>query len=197
MVKSSDFCESFEKLKSECVEESLKKGEDATQLTKRVLKDFILFSSTKRRPLPQKDFNNGSKSECFTFTTENTPKKPRTQLSPKPDTNANGETPVILSKSETHGDFNNGSKSECLATENNPKKPRTQRLASPKPDTNTNGETPVILSKSETLVKGKMPMTKPVKKLRFIFGGKELKKYGQLKYIYHAFLQLGVNLLGE
>ncbi|KAK9988822.1 hypothetical protein SO802_029061 [Lithocarpus litseifolius] len=74
-----------------CVEESLKKGGDATQLlTKRVLKDFILFSSTKRRPLLQKDFNNGSKSECFTFTTENTPKKPRTQRSPKPDTNANG-----------------------------------------------------------------------------------------------------------
>ena len=90
----------FEKLKSECVEESLKKGEDTTPLlTKRVLKDFILFSSTKRRgrALPQKDFNNGSKSECFTFTTENTPKKPRTQRSPKPDTNANGETPVLLS----------------------------------------------------------------------------------------------------
>ena len=85
MVKSSDFCESFEKLKSESVEESLKKGEDATQLlTERVLKDFILFSSTKRRPLLQKDFNNGPKFECFT--TENTPKKPRTQRSPKPYT---------------------------------------------------------------------------------------------------------------
>ena len=73
------------------------------------------------------------------------------------------------------------SKSKCFATENNPKKPRTQRLALSKPDTNTSGETPVILSKSETLVKGKMSM----KKLRFIFDGKELKKYDQLKYIYN------------
>ena len=77
------------------------------------------------------------------------------------------------------------STSKCFATENNPKKPRTQRLALSKPDTNTSSETPVILSKSETLVKGKMPMTKPVKKLRFIFDGKELKKYDQLKYIYN------------
>nr|POF04293.1 hypothetical protein CFP56_16350 [Quercus suber] len=149
MVKSSDFCVSFEKVKSECVEESLKKGEDATQLLiERVLKDIILFSSTKRRPLPQKDFNNGSKSECFT--TENTPKKPRIQPTPNPYTYANGETPIILSNSKTHGDFNNGSKSECFTTKNTPKKPRNQCLALPKPDTNANDETPVILSKYET-----------------------------------------------
>ncbi|KAL0009566.1 hypothetical protein SO802_011068 [Lithocarpus litseifolius] len=121
------------------------------------------------------DFNNGSKSECFT--TENTPKKPRTQrlASPKPDTNVNGETPGILSKSETQGDFNNGSKSEIFRTENTPKKPRTQRLASPKPDTNANGETPVNLSNNESLIKGKVPITKAIKKLRFILNGKELK----------------------
>ncbi|KAL0009557.1 hypothetical protein SO802_011059 [Lithocarpus litseifolius] len=121
------------------------------------------------------DFNNGSKSECFT--TENTPKKPRTQrlASPKPDTNVKGETPGILSKSETQGDFNNGSKSEIFRTENTPKKPRTQRLASPKPDTNANGETPVNLSNNESLIEGKVPITKAIKKLRFILNGKELK----------------------
>lgn len=111
----------------------------------------------------QKDFNNGSKCECFI--TEK----------PKPDTYASGETPVLLSNSETHGDFNSGSMSECFATENIPQKPRTRRLASPKPSTNTNGETPVILSRTETLIEGKVSMTKPVKKLRFIFDGKELK----------------------
>ena len=94
---------------------------------------------------------------------------------PKPDTNANGETPIILSKSETHGDFNNSSKSEFFATKNTPKKPKTQHLASPKPNTNANGETPVILSKTKILIEGKVPITKPVKKLRFIIDGKEFK----------------------
>ena len=48
-------------------------------------------------------------------------------------------------------------------------------MASPKPNTNTNGETPVNLSKTETLIEGKVPITKAIKKLRFIFDGKELK----------------------
>ena len=48
-------------------------------------------------------------------------------------------------------------------------------MATPKPDTNANGETPIILSKTETLIEGKVPITKPIKKLHFIFDGKELK----------------------
>ena len=48
-------------------------------------------------------------------------------------------------------------------------------MASPKPDTNANGETPIILSKTKTLIEGKVPITKPIKKLHFIFDGKELK----------------------
>nr|POF09230.1 hypothetical protein CFP56_18103 [Quercus suber] len=101
MEKPSNFCESFEKLKAECVEESLRKGGDATQfLTERVVKDLILFSVTKRKYLPQTDF----RSKITEYLAMDTiPKKPRTQrvALPKPDTQANDEAQVVLSKSES------------------------------------------------------------------------------------------------
>lgn len=101
MEKPSSFSESFEKLKAECVEESLKKGGDATQfLTERVVKDLILFCVTKRKYLPQTDF----RSKIADYLSMDTiPKKPKTQrvALPKPDTPANDETQVVLSKSES------------------------------------------------------------------------------------------------
>ena len=103
MEKPSNFCESFEKLKAECVEESLKKGGDATQfLTERVVKDLILFRVTKRKYLPQTDF----KSKITEYLAmDKLPKKPRTQrvALPKPDTQANDEAQaqVVLSMSES------------------------------------------------------------------------------------------------
>ena len=101
MEKPSNFCESFEKQKAECVEESLKKGGDATQfLTERVVKDLILFCVTKRKYLPQTDF----KSKITEYLAmDKIPKKPRSQrvALPKPNTQANDEAQVVLSTSES------------------------------------------------------------------------------------------------